>query len=55
MDPIIAQALASLIGAFTTAVLLAAGYYWGPNRREVARKKRRRELPTEGNEESDVE
>ena len=35
MDPAISQALASLIGAFTTAVLLAAAYYWGPTRRET--------------------
>lgn len=34
MDPVLSQALASLIGAFTTAVLLAAAYYWGPSRRE---------------------
>lgn len=34
MDPVLSQALASLIGAFTTAVLLAAAYYWGPTRRE---------------------
>lgn len=35
MDPVLSQALASLIGAFTTAVLLAAAYYWGPTRRET--------------------
>lgn len=33
MDPVIAQALASLIGAITTAILMAAAYYWGPKGR----------------------
>ena len=34
MDPAIAQALATLIGAFASAVLMAASYYWGPRRRD---------------------
>lgn len=53
MDPILAQALASLIGAITTSILLAAGYYWGPNKREVNRR-RKRQLE-DSQEESDVE
>ena len=34
MDPAIAQALATLIGAITTAVLTASAYYWGPRQRD---------------------
>lgn len=37
MDPAIAQALAALLSAISTAILMAAAYYWGPN----ARRKRR--------------
>lgn len=35
MDPAIAQALATLIGALTTAILMASAYYWGPRQREI--------------------
>ena len=55
-DPVITQAIASLIGALTTAILLAAGYYWGPNRRENIRRKRRRDVDDSiESEDSDVE
>ena len=47
MDPVISQALASLIGAFTSAVLLAAAYYWGPNRRDARELRDREENPPE--------
>ena len=33
MDPVLSQALATLVGALATAVLMAASYYWGPGRR----------------------
>jgi hypothetical protein len=33
MDPAISQAIATFIGALTTAVLLYATYMWGPNSR----------------------
>ncbi|HPE27629.1 MAG TPA: hypothetical protein PLM10_02065 [Saccharofermentans sp.] len=35
MDPAIAQALATLIGALTTAILMASAYYWGPRQRDI--------------------
>ena len=34
MSPVIEQAIASLIGAFATAVLLYASFNWGPNRKK---------------------
>lgn len=37
MDPAIAQALATLIGAIASAVLMAASFYWGPHRRRKER------------------
>lgn len=37
MDPVLAQALATLISAMATAVLLAASYYWGPRQRDKRR------------------
>ena len=40
MDPVLAQAVATLISAFATAILLAAAFYWGPNRRQGRRDKR---------------
>ena len=33
MDPVLAQALATLIGALATAVLMAASFYFGPQQR----------------------
>ena len=30
----LSQALATLVGAMATAVLMAASYYWGPRQRE---------------------
>lgn len=33
MDTAVSQALATLITAISTAILMAAAYYWGPNRR----------------------
>ena len=39
MDPLISAALASLIGAITTSILMASAYYWGPNRRENKKEK----------------
>lgn len=49
MDPLISQALATFIGALTTAVLLASAYYWGPNRRDAkdARLERKRKKEIE--------
>lgn len=41
MDPALSQALASLIGALTTAILLAASYYWGPRQRGNREDRRR--------------
>ena len=43
MDPAIAQALATLIGALTTAVLMASAYYWGPRQRDRREDARRHE------------
>ena len=43
MEPAIAQALATLIGALTTAVLMASAYYWGPRQRDRREDARRRE------------
>jgi hypothetical protein len=34
VSPAIEQALASLIGAIATAVLLYASFNWGPNRKK---------------------
>ena len=34
MDPVIAQSIATLIGAIATAVLMAASFYWGAKRRD---------------------
>jgi hypothetical protein len=33
MEPVLAQALSTLIGAITTAILMASAYYWGPRQR----------------------
>lgn len=33
MEPVLAQALATLAGAIATAILMAASYYWGPGQR----------------------
>jgi hypothetical protein len=33
MEPVLAQALATLAGAVATAILMAASYYWGPSQR----------------------
>lgn len=33
MDAQLSQALATLISAIATAILMAAAYYWGPNQR----------------------
>lgn len=33
MDAVVSQALATLISAIATAILMAAAYYWGPNQR----------------------
>lgn len=55
MDPAISQALATFIGACTSAVLLAAAYYWGPNRRDAKDKTRRKRNMELENEESDYE
>lgn len=35
MEPVLAQALSTLIGAITTAILMASAYYWGPRQRQV--------------------
>ena len=35
MEPVLAQAFATLIGAIATAILLAASHYWGPSQRQV--------------------
>ena len=43
MEPAIAQALATLIGALTTAVLMASAYYWGPRQRDRREDARRHE------------
>ena len=32
MNPVLAQAIATLLGALSTAILMAAAYYFGPNR-----------------------
>ena len=32
MDDALTQAIATLMGAITTAILMAATYYWGPRR-----------------------
>lgn len=34
MDPVLSQALAALITAVSTVLLLAGSYYFGPNRRD---------------------
>lgn len=40
MNPVLAQSIATLIGAIATAVLMAASYYWGPSKREERHVKR---------------
>lgn len=40
MDPVISQAIATLIGAIATAILLFASSQWGPNSRRQIRRKR---------------
>ena len=40
MDPVLAQALATLAGAIATAILMAASYYWGPGQRRNRRDER---------------
>lgn len=40
MDPVLAQALATLLGAIATAILMAAGYYFGPQRTKTGRYKK---------------
>lgn len=40
MDPVLAQALATLIGAVATAILMAASYYWGPRQRSIRQTRR---------------
>ena len=40
MDPAISQAIATFIGAMTTALLLFASYMWGPNSRRQRKKKK---------------
>lgn len=40
MEPVLAQSIATLIGALATAVLMAASYYWGPARREDRRQRK---------------
>ncbi len=40
MEPILAQALSTLLGAISTAVLLASAYYWGPSARQGRRDER---------------
>ena len=49
MDPVLSQALATLVGAMATAVLMAASYYWGPRQREG-----RRQRDEESEREEDV-
>ena len=51
MDPLISAALASLIGAITTSILMAATYYWGPNRRD---RKEQKELDDADNEKENL-
>jgi len=45
MDPAISQALATLIGALATAVLMYASYNWGPGR--GGRRKKSDDTPEE--------
>jgi hypothetical protein len=45
MDPVLSQAIATLIGAIATAILLFATSMWGPNsRRQVRRRDKRDEV-----------
>ena len=39
MDPVLTQAIATLLGAIATAILMAAGYYFGPQRSKTGNKK----------------
>ena len=39
MDPVLSQAIATLIGALATAILLLASSMWGPSSRRSLRKK----------------
>lgn len=47
MDPVISQAVATLIGAVATAILLAASFYWGPR---SSRSRKRSRNPEESDE-----
>jgi len=52
MDPLISAALASLIGAMTTSILMASAYYWGPNRRETKRVREAKRIEDNGESEN---